>query len=56
MKMRTCYLACRKHTNYVGSWNTTMTNKVIRNISKCGICLSDKARFMKQNHSKESGR
>ena len=53
--MKTYCLACRKHTNNVGSWNTTMTNKVIRNKSKCGVCLSDKSRSMKQNHNKKSG-
>ena len=30
-----------------------MTNKVIRNKSKCGACLSDKARFSKQKHNKK---
>ena len=25
--MRTYCLPCRKHTNNVGSWNTTMTNQ-----------------------------
>ena len=40
--MRTYCLACRKHTNNVGLKNTTMTNKVIRNKSKCFECLSDK--------------
>ena len=33
--MKTYCLACRKHTNNVDSWNTTMRNKVIRNKSKC---------------------
>ena len=51
--MTTYCLACRKHTSNVGSLNTTMTNKVIRNKSKCGLCLSDKSRFMKQNHNKK---
>ena len=46
--MKTDCLACRKHTNNVSSRNRTMTNKVIRNKSKCGACLSDKARFSKQ--------
>ena len=53
--MRTYCLACRKHTNNGGSWNTTMTNKVIRNKSKCDVCFSDKSRFVKQNHDKKSG-
>ena len=52
--MRTYCLACRKQKNNVGSWNTTMTNKVIRNKSKYGVCLSDKSRFMKQNYHKKS--
>ena len=40
--MRTYCLACRKHTYNVGLKNTSMTNKVIRNKSKCFECLSDK--------------
>ena len=43
--MKTYCLACRKHN--VGSWNTTMTNKVVRYKSKCGVCLSDKSRINK---------
>ena len=50
--MKTYCLAisyCRKHTNRKhknngGSWNTTMTNKVIRNKSRCGFCLPNKPR------------
>ena len=37
--MRTYCLARRNHTNNVSSWNTTMINNVIRNKSKCGVCL-----------------
>ena len=51
--MKTYCLACRKHTNNVGSWNITMTNKVIRNESKLGACLSEKSRFMKENPDKK---
>ena len=51
--MRTYCLACRKHTSNVGSRNKSMTNKVIRNKSKCGICLSDKSRFLKQKYNKK---
>ena len=53
--MITYCLARRKHANNVGSWNTSMTNKVIRNKSKSCVCLSDKSRFMKQRHNKKSG-
>ena len=30
-----------------------MTNKVIRNESKLGVCLSEKSRFMKENPEKK---
>ena len=53
--MRFYCLACRKHTNNVGSWSITMTNKMIRNKSKCGFCLPNKSRFMKQHHNEKSG-
>ena len=47
MELRTYCLACRKHTNNIASSNVTMTNKVIRDKSRCSECLSDKSRFMK---------
>ena len=53
MKLRTYCLACRKHTNNLASRKVTMTNKVIRDNSRCGECLSDKSRFMKQKHNKK---
>ena len=52
--MRTYCLSCRKHTNIVGSRNITMTKKVTRNKSKCGECLSDKSRFIKENIIKKA--
>ena len=48
--MITYCLASRKHTNNIGLRNTTMTNKVIRNKSRC-VYLSDKSRFLKQKHN-----
>ena len=33
----------------------TMTNKVIRDKSRCAQCLSDKPRCMKQKLNKKSG-
>ena len=51
--MRTYCLVCRKHTNNVGSRNITMTNKVISNKSNCGVCLSDKSRYLKRKHNKK---
>ena len=55
MKLRTYCLSCREHTNNISSKKVTMTNKVIRDKSRCGECLSDKSRFLKQNHNKKSG-
>ena len=48
MVLRTYCLASRKHTNNIASRKVTMTNKVIRDKSRCSECLSDKSRFMKQ--------
>ena len=40
MKLRTYCLACREHTNNIGSKTVTMTNKVIRDKLKCAnVCL-----------------
>ena len=55
MKLRTSYLACRKHTNNIASRKVTVTNKVVREKSRCGECLSDKSRFLKQKPNKKSG-
>ena len=55
MKLRTHCLACREHTNNIGSKRITMTNKVVRDKSKCAQCLSNKSRFMKQKLNKKSG-
>ena len=52
MKLRTYCLTFRKHTNNIGSKRMTMTNKVIRDESRCGECLSDKSRFMAKEESK----
>ena len=48
-------LSFREHTGNVGSRKVTMTNKVIRDKSRCAQCLSDKSRFMKQKPNKKSG-
>ena len=52
MALTTYCLACKKHTDNFGSKNVLMTNKVVRNESRCSKCLSDKSRFMKQKHNK----
>ena len=52
MKLKTYCVACRKHTSNIASRKVTMTNKVIRDKSRCGECLSDKSKFLKQKHKK----
>ena len=44
----------RAHTNNIASKRVTMTNKVLRQKSKCSVCLSDKSRSMAQEDSKSS--
>ena len=51
--MRTYCLACRKHIQKMLAQETTMKNKIIKNASRCGDCLSDNSRFMKQKHNKK---
>ena len=48
MVLRTYCIACEKHTNNIASRKVTLTNKVIRDKSRCSECLSDKSNFMKQ--------
>ena len=54
MKLRTYCLSCREHTNNIGSKRVAMTNKVIKDKSRCANCLSDKSQFMAQEDSKSS--
>ena len=53
MKLKTYCLACREHTDNIGSKGVTITNKIIRDKSRCAQCLSDKSRFMKQKLNKK---
>ena len=48
MKLRTYWLDCREHTDNIGLKNNY-------DKSKCGVCLSDKSRFLKEKHNKKSG-
>ena len=50
--MRTCCLACRRHTNNVRSKKVIMIDAAIRDKSKCATCNNKKSRFMKLNHNK----
>ena len=56
MKLKSYCLACRKHTNNIASRKVTMTNKALIDKSRCGECLSDKSRFLRQKPNKKDGR
>ena len=49
----------RKSIYNIGSKTVIMTNKVIREASRCANCMLDKSydkiRFLKQKHNKGSG-
>ena len=45
MKLKTYCLACREHTDNIGSKRVTMTNKVIRDKSRCAQCLFEKIKI-----------
>ena len=55
MKLKTYCLACKQYTAKIGSRKATMTNTVIRDKSRCGECLSDRSRFLKQKPNQRSG-
>ena len=40
-------------TNNIASRKVTMTNKVVRDKSRCGECLYDQSRFLKQKSNKK---
>ena len=48
MVLKTYYLTC---IFSLASRKVAMTNKVLRDKSRCAECLSDKSRFMKQKHN-----
>ena len=53
MKLKIYCLACRKHADNIGSKTVTMTNKEVRDKSRCRERLSNKSRFMKQKLNKK---
>ena len=46
--MQTYCLGCKKRTNNIGSEKVAMTNKVVKEKSRCANCMSYKSRFLKQ--------
>ena len=47
----TYYLSCRKHIDNISS--KKLTNKVVREKSRCANCMSDKSRFLKERSNKK---
>ena len=52
--MKTYCLSCKKYTDNIGSRNMIMTNKVIRQASKCVNCVAEKSRFLKQKPNRKT--
>ena len=46
--MRTYCLSCKKHSRNSSPQGIKMTNKVIRQASKCDVCVANKSKFLKQ--------
>ena len=44
-------LSCEKKQGIIGWKEVTMKNKVIREKSRCAICMSYKSRFLKQKYN-----
>ena len=52
--MQTCCLSCKKHTDNVGSKDVTMTNRVVREKSKCVNAMIYTSRFLKEKPNKKT--
>ena len=52
--MKIYCLSCKKYTDNIGSRNMIMTNKVIRQASKCVNCVAEKSRFLKQKPNRKT--
>ena len=46
--MQTYFLPFKKHTNNLGSKKVILINKMIRDKSRCGHCMTGKLRFLRQ--------
>ena len=47
----TCCLRCRYYTHNFKLQEIKMTDKILRQKSKCVVCRSSKSRFFKQKHN-----
>ena len=53
-KIRKTYcLSCRKHTDNIVSKKVMITNKVLKQSSRCASCVAKKSRFLKQKSNKK---
>ena len=46
--MKNYCLSCKKHNDDMGSKKVIITNKIIRQVSKCSNCAAEKSRFLKE--------
>ena len=46
-------LSFKKHTDKIGSIKVIMTNKVVRQSSKCAHCAAEKSKFLTQKSKKK---
>ena len=53
--MQTYCLSCWKYTNNIGSKKIIMTNKVIRENSRCPNCIAAGSRFLREIFIKKTG-
>ena len=53
--MKTFCLSCKKYADNIDSKKVIMTNKVIKQASKCARCVAEKSRFLKQKSNKKTG-
>ena len=52
--MKTYCLSCKNHTDNIGSKEVIMTNKVVREKSRCPNAMINKSRFLKQKPNKKT--
>ena len=52
--MQTYCFNCKKHTDDMGPKKVTMTNKVIRQASKCANCVAKNSTFLRQKPNKKT--
>ena len=51
--MQAYCLSCKKHTDNIGSKKVIVTNKAIRQKSRCANCVAENSRFLKHKSKKK---